>query len=82
MASWDDIVDIKRGLDEYSKAAGFSYVLLVAQGDVNSPRPIAKAMGVLRDDCGPGVFFALDEAAGDIFDDMAAYLGIEKDPNA
>ena len=82
MASWDGIVDIKRGLDEYSKAAGFSYVLIVSQGTEETPRVVAKAMGALRDDCGPHVFFALDQAAYEIFEEMADHLGIEEDPDA
>lgn len=80
--TWDGIVDIKRALDDYSKATGIAYLFIVAQGNDSTARVISKAMGAMPDGCGPAVFFALDEAAGDIFEEMAEHFGIEPDPDA
>ena len=77
--TWDGIVDIKRALDEYSKSTGIAYIFIVAQGNDSTARVISKAMGSMPDGCGPGVFFALDEAACDIFEEMAEHFGIDPD---
>ena len=80
--TWDTIVSIKQLLDGYSEATGHAYILIVAQGSENTARVISKAMGALPDGCGANVFGGLEDAASDIFSEMADHLGIEEDPDA
>lgn len=79
MASWDTVVSLKSLLDEYSRATGDSYILIVAQGTEETPRVIAKAAAALPDNAGPHIFGALEGAASDIFDEIALGLGLEED---
>jgi hypothetical protein len=80
--TWDTVVSLKQLLDSYSEATGHTYILLVAQGDETTPRVIAKAMSAFPATSGPNVLSALDEAAVDIFEEIADYLGIDGGPDA
>jgi hypothetical protein len=80
--TWDYACDLKSLLDNYSEATGHSYVLLVAQGTEETPRVIVQTSAALPDTCGPGVLFALEDAAAELFEDMAAHFGIDDGPAA
>lgn len=66
-------------MDEYSRATGDAYILIVAQGTEETPRVIAKAMAALPEKAGPHIFEALEGAAHEIFDEIALGLGLEED---
>lgn len=78
--TWDTVQNLKELLDQYSETTGSAYVLLVTQGNEETPRVIVKAAAAVPHDCaGPNVFEALESAASDLFDEMAAQMGIEPD---
>lgn len=73
--TWDTVLSIKGLLDSYAEATGHAYVLVVAQGNEDTARVIAKAMAAMPDGCRANVLSALEDAAADVFEDMEEHFG-------